>query len=138
MAKSAPEKQPIWFREFATSQRANESKLMGSLNFLSDSVKDLQDEIKNIKLENKEIYEENATLRQENVKLKEELLEIKQNMEYLELQSRRNNLLITGIPEKTDGNERWKDTESLVIQNLSRCYGDIIQDRDIERAHRIA
>ena len=53
-------------------------------------------------------------------------------MEYLENQSRRNNIRVSGIPESPD--ETWDSAESKVKQAIEEELGIAV---DIERAHRV-
>ena len=52
--------------------------------------------------------------------------------EYLENQSRRNNIKITGVVEDND-EKRWDDTEATVKKTYQRKVGI----NEIERAHRV-
>ena len=53
-------------------------------------------------------------------------------LEYLENQSRRNNIRVSGIPESPD--ETWEVAEAKVKQAIQEQLG---VDVDIERAHRV-
>ena len=55
-------------------------------------------------------------------------------LEYLENQSRRNNVRVDGIPEID--NETWEDTEAKVKQVLKDEL-DLANAPDVERAHRV-
>lgn len=55
-------------------------------------------------------------------------------MEYLENQSRRNNVRVDGIPE--EDNETWEETEAKVKQVLKEEL-NLASAPDIERAHRV-
>ena len=103
MENNIPDKQPKWFKAFEKSLNENSKKLselIDSTNFVSEGLKDLGFEMKELKKENNLMKAEHAELQKENVKLKDEVNELKRNVEYMELQSRRNNLLIDGLPEK--------------------------------------
>ena len=58
-----------------------------------------------------------------------------EQMEYLENQSRRNNVRVDGIPE--EDNETWEETEAKVKQVLKDEL-NLTSAPDIERAHRVA
>ena len=73
----------------------------------------------------------------EKTKLHQEINEVSRNLEMLELQSRRNNLIVDGLPEKQDGEESWDQWESLLIGKLNEKMEDILNATHIERAHRI-
>ena len=57
-----------------------------------------------------------------------------EQMEYLENQSRRNNVRVDGIPE--EDNETWEETEAKVKQVLKDEL-NLASAPDIERAHRV-
>ena len=57
-----------------------------------------------------------------------------EQMEYLENQSRRNNVRVDGIPE--EDNETWEETEAKVKQVLKDEL-NLPSAPDIERAHRV-
>ncbi len=61
--------------------------------------------------------------------------DLARNIEYLENQSRRNNVKIFGIPEDDD-EKSWDDTESKVKEAIKDKLG-IEDEIKIERAHRI-
>ena len=56
------------------------------------------------------------------------------NQEYLENQSRRNTLYVTGIQE--NGKESWDETE-VILKSKSKELLKISDDLTIERAHRV-
>ena len=57
-----------------------------------------------------------------------------EQMEYLENQSRRNNVRVDGIPK--EDNETWEETEAKVKQVLKDEL-NLASAPDIERAHRV-
>ena len=65
--------------------------------------------------------------------LKDELGRQDGKMEYLENQSRRNNIRVNGIPEETD--ETWDDVERKVKVLVKETLG--VDNIEIERAHRV-
>ena len=65
--------------------------------------------------------------------LKDELGRQDGKMEYLENQSRRNNIRVNGIPEETD--ETWDDVERKVKVLVKETIG--VDNIEIERAHRV-
>ncbi|XP_031549027.1 uncharacterized protein LOC116286615 [Actinia tenebrosa] len=67
-------------------------------------------------------------------KLEEDLLEAEDKIDYLENQSRRNNVRISGIKE--DNNESWSTTEDKVKTILKEKMGMFPENVEIERAHR--
>ncbi|XP_033112051.1 uncharacterized protein LOC117112939 [Anneissia japonica] len=85
------------------------------------------------KIENKlaELEEQVDDHRQANI---EEIESLKASMEKLENQSRRNNLIFKGIPQKD--NEKWEETEKMVL----KCIRNDLKIQDeiqIERVHRL-
>ena len=65
-------------------------------------------------------------------KISKDLASHSQKMEYLENQSRRNNIRVNGIPESD--NETWEDAE-VKVKRAIKDNLDI--EVDIERAHRV-
>ena len=59
---------------------------------------------------------------------------LEQKLDYLENQSRRNNVVIYGASEEE--RETWEDTEERVIHIVSQT-GIKLKNSDIERAHRV-
>ncbi|PSN46474.1 hypothetical protein C0J52_06876, partial [Blattella germanica] len=53
-------------------------------------------------------------------------------VDYLENQSRRNNIVIYGVPE--EGRETWEESEEIVRRVVYQIGVDL-EYRDIERAH---
>ena len=65
-------------------------------------------------------------------KISKDLASHSQKMEYLENQSRRNNIRVNGIPESD--NETWEDAEAKVKRAIKE---NLDLDVDIERARRV-
>ena len=65
-------------------------------------------------------------------KISKDMASHSQKMEYLENQSRRNNIRVNGIPESD--NETWEDAEVKVKRAIKDNLGIEV---DIERAHRV-
>lgn len=65
----------------------------------------------------------------------ESALSLDGKVDYLEAQSKRNNLIIDGIPESK--RESWQDTENKVRQVLSEKLGMNMDAVEVERAHRM-
>ena len=62
--------------------------------------------------------------------------QVDDQLEYLEKQSRRNHVRITGIPEDKDVEQSWDDTEKVVKQSIKDKLS-INEDFEIERCHRV-
>lgn len=74
-------------------------------------------------------------IEQENVQLKERVVQLEKKVDYFENQSRRNNLVIYGLKETKD--ESWNETEDKATAFVKDKFGITLQERDIERAHRL-
>ena len=144
------ENEPSWLQNL--SQRLDRIESIGmsvkstqetSIPSIEKSIKDLQESINEMNAARKKDAEfvtdlstKVAKVQDENVKLKHELKQTKDRMVYLESQSRRNNLIITGIEEIA--NESWGKTEEKVSYFFKNTL-EIPDTRDIkiERAHRV-
>ena len=92
-----------------------------SLQFTQKDVEDL-----------KPIHVKLEGINKELDKISRDLASHSQKMEYLENQSRRNNIRVNGIPESD--NETWEDAEVKVKRATKDNLGIEV---DIERAHRV-
>lgn len=79
------------------------------------------------------LHDRCENLQSENSQLHDKVSTLEDKLDYLENQSRRNNLLFYGIP--TVSNEMWSDCEEKVKDVLHRLLG--ISHVSIERAHRV-
>ena len=61
---------------------------------------------------------------------------VEDDVEYIENQSRRNNIKILGVEENNTTEKSWDDTEQMV-KNIIREKLDINEEINIERAHRV-
>lgn len=59
---------------------------------------------------------------------------LEEKVDYLENQSRRNNIVLYGVGEEED--ESW-DMTSEIVRHVIRQTGVAMNERDIERAHRV-
>ena len=110
---------------------------------LSIQNKDVMTEVKNIntKIDNlaesvQDLKTENEQLKQSNADLQSQLSSVASKLDYLEGQSRRNNLRFNGIHGRVD--EDWDVTEEKVrsfIKNEIEMPGH--ESVEIERAHRL-
>ena len=62
--------------------------------------------------------------------------QVDNQLEYLENQSRRKNIRITGIPEDKVNEQSWDDTEVIVKQSIKDKL-NISEDFEIARCHRV-
>lgn len=74
-------------------------------------------------------------MKEENFNLKKQVKELENKVDYLENQSRRNNLVIYGLQE--DNAESWQDTENKARAFVSDFFKITLEERDVERAHRL-
>ena len=83
-----------------------------------------------------DLQSENETLKRENSKMQKQLNSVISKLDYIEGQSRRNNVRITGLHGRID--EEWATTEqkvrSFITNELDMQELDQV---DIDRAHRI-
>ena len=115
-------------KEDVKSLKKDIDELKHSLQFSQKDIKDLQD--KTLAIE-KKIGKCSKTVNQHD----EDLEDVSNQIEYLENQSRRNNLKITGV-EESEEEKTWEDTEE-VVKKIIREKLKIEEDIQIERAHRI-
>ena len=89
------------------------------------------------KMEN--TIEEQTKMKAENKKLTKQVKDLEDKVSYLEGQSKRNNLLFHGVPERKD--ETWEECEVAVRKILEEKLGMeeawSESDIEIERAHRV-
>ena len=62
--------------------------------------------------------------------------QVESQLEYLENQSRRSNVRITGVIENKDSEKSWDDTEKVVKEIIKEKL-NITEDIEIERCHRV-
>lgn len=97
-----------------------------SLEFSQKDIESLKEAIKQQDLSQKALANE-ASIAQEDLK------EISNNIDYLENQSRRNNVVFDGIAEQSK--ETWVDSENKVLKILKDNMQ--LEALPIERAHRV-
>ena len=102
-------------------------ELRSSLQF---SQKDIDDLTKN----NEKTESERRTACAETKAMQEKLAEMTEKANYLESQTRRNNLVVDGIPEAQ--NESWKETEDKVMCVINEKLHLDSSQMMIERVHR--
>lgn len=119
--------------------------IMDSVNTRMDNVsKEVQELKASLQYTQKDVDELKVTLAKQSehekitetdmVKICESLQVMCDKQEYLEGQSRRNNIVIDGVPESTG--ESWADSEEKV-KDIFRQKLQLQRDMEIERAHRI-
>lgn len=70
----------------------------------------------------------------EVVLIKDHLNSLTNKLDYIENQTRRNNVIFDGVPESTK--ETWKESEEKILNVLKSNMG-FTEDPSIERAHRV-
>ena len=103
-----------------------------SIRFVSDKYDDIKKNIKNIDNEITAVYRQIEGV---NKEMNAGFEDLQWRTEYLENQSRRNNIKITGVKEK-QYEKTWDDTEKLVKKVIKEKQG-IEDEVAIERAHRV-
>ena len=103
-----------------------------SVKFVSASHDDFKTQLGKIDDEIRGVYWQVEGL---NTNLNDGLEDMEWKHEYLENQSRCNNIKITGIVEDND-EKTWDDTEATVKKLIKEKLG-INEDVEIERAHRV-
>ena len=101
--------------------------IKNSLQYSGKDIDDLQKRIKSLDIQLLEI--QNRIDSHDS-----DLGHVVNKQDYLENQSRRNNLRITGIKE--EGKESWEETESIVKAKIKDLL-HIDEELTIERAHRV-
>lgn len=118
--------------------------LMSSFNERYDKLKDAVTEIRvSLEYSQEDIAAIRDTIKLQNVaektinkelsSVQERLQEIEGTIDYLENQSRRNNLIFDGIPEGE--RETWQDSEDKVLEVLEDSMD--LNNITVERAHRV-
>ena len=83
-----------------------------------------------------DLQSENETLKRENSKMQKQLNSVISKLDYIEGQSRLNNIRITGLHGRID--EEWAATEQKVRSFITNELDMQEMDQvDIDRAHRI-
>ena len=103
-----------------------------SVKFMSGKYDDVKEKI--VKADN-EINGVYAQIKSINKEMNDGFEDLEWKQEYLENQSRRNNIKITGVQED-DTEKTWDDTE-MIVQKMIREKLGIEEDVKIERAHRV-
>ena len=120
------------------------STLVNSFNDRYDKLKETMTELRvSLEYSQQDIAAMKDTLQLQNrdqetasaqmISTQEKLKDIETTLDYLENQSRRNNVVFDGIEE--DANESWQDSERKVQEILEETME--LDDFTIERAHRV-
>ena len=100
------------FDNFLTDTTKTIAELKQSLQYTQHEVEDLKTQMS-----------KNQPLNTTDVAcMKEQLRRVEDNIDYIENQSRRNNVRIDGVPE--EANETWEKTEEMVKQQMTKNLFD--------------
>lgn len=106
------------------------------LDLLFMNLLEARGEVRDLRMQISKLESTNEALVKENVGLKERMSILEGKNEYLENQSRRNNLVFRGMKE--NDKEKWEDCKSNVSNVIREVLGYVdLKDEDIERAHRV-
>ena len=114
------------------SLRKDYEEIKSSISFVSARLDTFDNTFKSTESELMKIRQ---VTKQIEMDIEDGVEDLARNIEYLENQSRRNNVKIFGIPEDDD-EKSWDDTESKVKEAIKNKLG-IEDEIKIERAHRI-
>ena len=103
-----------------------------TIRFTSDKYDEISTKMRKIDDEIRAVYCQIEVL---NRDVNHEIKALENKQEYIENQSRRNNIKMLGVEEKED-NKNWADTEN-VVKNLLQTKLKFTEAVEIERAHRI-
>ena len=123
--------------QLLVDKQMQESKLLRQeISDLRMSLTYSQREIDDLKVKCNKLEKDNVRNQANFEDTHAAIVDVEDQSDYLENQSRRNNLKISGIPEKENGFETWEETEQLVKEAIKDKL-KITTDIQIERAHRI-
>ena len=100
------------------------------INNINQNIMDLRDEMKSLGGEVTRLKDDNCRMRRMVDKLQGKI-------DYLENQSRRQNLDIRNLPAQVE-KESWADVEGLITGFINKELKIKLEGGDIERAHRVA
>jgi hypothetical protein len=106
-----------------------EDKIFQRLSRIEDKQTEIQENVS-------DLHVRCETLAAQNDDLQRDVDFLKRKNDYMENQSRRNNLVFIGIPPSRNKSESWQDCEAKVLDVIyNGMY--IEEDIQIERAHRV-
>lgn len=100
------------------------------LDVIQDDLKELKDAIQVLP----KLFQEVEDLKKENLDQRELIVALEEKVDYLENQSRRDNLIFTGIKERKG--ETWDECVDEVV-NVAKQIGVDLKRDDVVRAHRV-
>ena len=126
---------PEWFRNFVVDNNTYFKHILDSNNFLSDLVEGSCATIKTHSDEVKHLQQKVDVLEIENTSLKHELATLKEKFMTMDIDTRKSNLIFTGIPEERG--EKTQDCVRKVSDSLSRIPNLNCSDLKIRACYRI-
>ena len=118
-------------KEEQTEYRQTIVDLQTKVSDLQTQNEKLEGEIHELKCAEKKLNEKNKDLEKQTIQLQIELESRSDVLEDLQQYSRRNCLIVSGVPERR--NEKTDD----LIKNVATKVGVEVQDQDIDRSHRL-
>lgn len=100
-------------------------KILLMLGNLTQEIKELRLEQKEYREEMKILQKENDELKKENVEIKEKIEHLENKMEKMERDSRRNNVVIQGIPVSTEDQNKIKEKVDELLENTLNIKIDV-------------
>ena len=118
---------------FEDAMEKMESTILEQISSLKADVRSMKDKFLNMKdVIIKRLQDENALLRSRCSKLEDKVVSHELSVNQVEQYGRRNNIVITGIPDDTDDDD-LEDSVTSIMKDLDV----IVQNSDIEACHRI-
>ena len=105
-------------------------------NNICRRLSNIEEQQRELKINVGDLHSKYERLVAEHEYLYRDLQQLKRKNDYMENQSRRNNLIFIGIPPVRDGFESWSDCQDKVL-TIIREGMQICEDVHIERAHRV-
>ena len=118
-----------------TSMDAKFDRMSTEFSEMKQLFANLQDGVSELKNEVNDVKRQNEQLKCENARLNERLEVLDKRVDDLEGRSKRNNVIIHGIP-RTD-NETWQECEET-IQDMIKDKLEIAQEIRFDRVHRVS
>ena len=111
------------------------TKIQGELKQLNESYTSLNTRVNELLIN---LNTETQNNRKANDMMQKRLVSMERRVEYLESQSRRNNLIFHGFNEDSRGSvETWDECEEKVLKYLRDELSLVYDGSEIERAHRL-
>ena len=119
-------------QEISADYTSKISDIIDSLEFTQRELVDMKNNFERMKAQNSQLQNQLENVSQELTTLKQHFNKAELRADYMEDQSRRNNLRICGVPEEP--NENWEQTQRKVARLF---YEKFNATPDLERVHRV-